>query len=213
MKQELCVRIKALRKSTGVTLHELSEKTHIPLHHLRALEKCEYHKLPEGVYRKALVKKIVKALDSKPESFVSDLVTHECETSWKECVTQKKFNLSTLARGAVIFLIVALVGSYLGMHLYGLLRSPILEIQVPAEGQVVHNPIIEIKGKTDSGTNIHINGIEVLSSNSGIFEQDVALHEGNNEILIVAKKKLGATTEIVRSIIFDPKKIELAPEK
>ena len=185
----------------------LSEKTHIPMRHLRALEQCEYHKLPEGVYRKAILKKILAALHVDPRDLIDDMPeqspTRTPVPQWKERVS-KKINMALLARVSVFAIIIAVIGTYLGTHIYGLMRAPELTIMSPQEGQVVSAPQIVIRGRTSVGATIHINGIEVMPNNTGMFEQALPLRVGNNDVAVVAKKKFGPKNEIDRSITFEP---------
>lgn len=208
---ELCVRIHALRQGTGMTVAELAARTRIPQHHLVALEACEYHRLPEGIYRKAMVQKILKALSLEPTALAEELEQHEQSIQsdvsgpkWAQRVSWRESYSGALARMAVVAVIVLLVGGYLGMHVYGLLRSPGLEIFSPQEGLVVRSPEVTIQGKTDLEANITINGIDVMATNTGEFIQTVPLREGTNMVSIVAQKKFGGSTQAVRSIFFQP---------
>lgn len=208
MKKEpaLCVRIQALRNATHISLPELAQRTRIPLHHLQALESCEYHKLPEGIYRKAMIQKVLKALDTNPLEFTSafeESTPTPDKPQWKERLTTK-YSFSFFARTAIVLLVMGAIGSYLGVHLYGLLRSPELVINSPTEGQVVSTPQVTIKGKTDLNASIQINGIEVLATNTGEFVQIVPLHEGTNEVAIRAQKKFGGSSEKMVSVFFKP---------
>lgn len=208
MKKEpaLCVRIQALRQATGISLPMLATRTRIPLHHLQALESCEYHRLPEGIYRKAMVQKVLRALDTNPDAFAEELEVHTPPSNtpqWKERLAQR-YSLSYFARATVVILIMGAVGSYIGMHLYGLMRSPDLVINSPQEGQVVSSPEVTIKGKTDVDASVHINGIEVLATNTGEFIQVIPLHEGSNEVSIRAQKKFGGSREKMVSVFFKP---------
>lgn len=206
---ELCVRIAALRKKSGLTIRDLAEQTHVPVHHLRALERCQYDKLPEGVYRKAIIKKVFLALNGNPSELIDTTVStphthsHKPKPQWKERV-KKRISLASVARLGTTVAIMGALMVYLGTHVYTLVSPPALEVASPQEGQTVSAPQISIKGQTDITSSVHINGIAVLPNNTGRFEQTVPLHIGHNTITIHAEKKFGATTEVVRSVIFEP---------
>ncbi len=206
---ELCVRITALRKKAGLTIRELSEQTHVPVHHLKALEKCEYDKLPQGVYKKAILKKVFAALKVDPAEFIdtSSVVNHahtkKSKPQWKERIS-KKITLVSIARIGAAVLVVGALMTYLGSNVYTLVSPPGLEIASPQEGQTVSAPQIVIKGQTDIASTVHINGIAVLPNNAGFFEQAVPLHEGHNTVTVHAEKRFGAKTELTRSVIFEP---------
>jgi len=218
-KPELCIRVRALRNETRMSLEDLSDKTHVPIHHLEALERCEYHKLPEGIYRKAMLRKVLEALNEHPEIFIDELITHEKTSAhkpkWQERTQQRTFNMTLFLRTTVSVLVIGIIGGYLGMHVHGILRAPELAVFNPYEGQIVATPQTTIQGKTDADTTIHINGIEVLANSTGQFEQIIPLHIGQNTVRIESKKKFGATSSIDRLVTFEPiednEKVSLAP--
>ncbi len=60
--------LRALREARGIELREVSARTRIPVHHLKALEDEAYKSLPPTVYTRGFVIELAKALRLDPES-------------------------------------------------------------------------------------------------------------------------------------------------
>lgn len=64
-------------------------------------------------------------------------------------------------------------------------KAPILEIEEPKDGSVIElkkNRTTTIKGKTESGAKVIINGRMVLADEGGVFSTNYYLAEGKNEL-------------------------------
>lgn len=192
----LCIRIQALRKESRFTLEELARATHVPLHHLRALEACEYDRLPEGMYRRAIVQKVLAVLHADPSEYDTDIdliIDTTPGSQWKERATGHKAPGFSLRFASLITCSVLIVG-YLGFQLYALVRPPSLTILSPESGSTVEESRVTISGLTDKMATIEINGITVLAGSRGDFRQEVPLRTGMNTLVIQAKKKFGGST-------------------
>ncbi|MCL4353579.1 hypothetical protein M1615_03905 [Patescibacteria group bacterium] len=76
-------------------------------------------------------------------------------------------------------------------------KDPSLSIEAPTDGQSFSkgdSPIL-IKGKTDPGIRITINGFWAIVSDSGDFSYQLPLTNGDNQIKIKATDGAGNTTE------------------
>jgi cytoskeletal protein RodZ len=191
----LCIRIQALRKASRFTLEELARATHVPHRHLRALEACEYDHLPEGMYRRAIVQKVLQALGADPEEYSADtsLIVQSTSKQWKEKETGHTSS-GFSSRSAVATACALIVVGYLGFQLYSLIRPPSLTITSPESGTTVTQPRVTITGTTDTVATLQINGITVLTGSRGDFRQEIPLRTGMNALVIQAKKKFGGST-------------------
>lgn len=207
----LCIRIQALRKESRYTLEELARATHVPLHHLRALEACEYDRLPEGMYRRAIVQKILTVLGAPLSDYETDtaLIIDATPGQWKECEVGHKASGFSPRFAALTIGCAAIVG-YLGFQVYALVRPPMLTILSPESGSTVAESRVTISGLTDTTATLQINGITVLADSQGDFRQEVPLRTGMNTLIIQAKKKFGgSTTE--RMTVFLPQNTPSSP--
>lgn len=200
----LCIRIQALRKASRYTLDELARATHVPIHHLRALESCEYDRLPEGMYRRAIVQKVLTVLGADLNEYETDtdLIIDSSCAQWKELETKHKPSGFSPRVAVLATCCIAIVG-YLGFQVYALVRPPMLTILSPESGSTVSESRVTISGLTDTMATLQINGITVLAGSQGDFRQEIPLRTGMNTLVIQAKKKFGGST-IERMTVFLP---------
>lgn len=83
--------------------------------------------------------------------------------------------------------------------------KPLLEIKFPEKDEFeTKEEEIEIKGQTDSGVNLTINGRLVFVETDGNFSYLLPLVEGENLIEIIATDEAGNQTKVERKIVFLP---------
>lgn len=85
-------------------------------------------------------------------------------------------------------------------------NNPTLNIEYPKDGISLTggNTAITIKGKTDSGNTVSVNGYKAIIKNDGNFTYDLTLISGENKIKIISTDKAGNTTEKEIKINYSP---------
>lgn len=85
-------------------------------------------------------------------------------------------------------------------------NNPTLNIEYPKDGISLSggNTAITIKGKTDSGNTVSVNGYKAIIKNDGNFTYDLTLTSGENKIKIISTDKAGNTTEKEIKINYSP---------
>ncbi len=85
-------------------------------------------------------------------------------------------------------------------------KAPTLSIDSPSDGHEVKGgeKRVTITGKTDSGSQITINDIWVLTEPDGKFSYSVQLKDGDNDIKILATDDAGNNTEMKRMVKYSP---------
>lgn len=73
-------------------------------------------------------------------------------------------------------------------------NPPLLEINSPQDGQSVPKEPLKINGKTDPGVKITINDFWAITEDDGAFSYTLSLHDGDNNIKIIATDAAGNTT-------------------
>jgi len=98
----------------------------------------------------------------------------------------------------------------LGIDITVKTRISVLELASPAEGLLTRDPVLIVKGITESGADIQINGLAVPVL-SGNFSATVTLSEGNNTLMVTASDAAGNTIFLTRTVVLDttPPFIEL----
>ncbi|MDP3004453.1 MAG: hypothetical protein Q8N43_03050, partial [Candidatus Azambacteria bacterium] len=70
----------------------------------------------------------------------------------------------------------------------------------PKEDMVIQQESIIVRGKTDNGVDLIINGENVYVSSDGSFSKEVQLTSGINIVEVKAVNNLGKSTKIIRQI-------------
>ena len=91
----------------------------------------------------------------------------------------------------------------MGFEIKTIISPPHVSISSPADGFLTNEATILVKGKTEKGAAIKINGQEVLLSSNGFFEKEIALERGVNVLHIEGSKRYSHLLSQYRHVIFD----------
>jgi len=85
-------------------------------------------------------------------------------------------------------------------------NNPTLNIEYPKDGISLSggNTAITIKGKTDSGNTVSVNGYKAIIKSDGNFTYDLTLTSGENKIKIISTDKAGNNSEQEIKINYSP---------
>lgn len=209
--ERVCVRLKALRETAGVSLQDLAEKTKINRPYLQALEDCNFSKLNVSpMYLKNFVKKYVQALGGDPRPYLDQFNDQELGHKEKLRVTAPThqrhiFQMSDIPsaiRFGVVGLIAVALLSYLGLHVHNILKPPHLVVANPTDGFISKENSIVISGTTDPETKIMVNDVPIKNDEIGNFSETITLTPGINTLTIQAENKHGRTTKDTRHVIY-----------
>lgn len=75
--------------------------------------------------------------------------------------------------------------------------EPKIEVLFPIDGDVVATDTINVEGQAESYDEVLINGNVADVSNDGKFNEEILLHEGENEIKIIAVKGTKKTERVI----------------
>jgi len=209
--QTLGEKLHTLRKEARLTLSELSEMTKIQKSYLKAFEANAFHKLPDPIYARNYLKTLARTLGGE-EAYYIDQFEQErgtCDVVNKHQTPRQRTRASSLfvtSRFAHICLFVLLIGafaSYIGFEVKTIISPPHLSISSPADGFLTTDATIMVKGKTEKGASIKINGQTVLLAQDGTFEKEIALERGINVLHIEGAKRYSHLIKHYRRVIFD----------
>lgn len=190
-------KLKKLRGDYHMSLQEVSRSTRIQVKYLEYLENGEYDKLPADVYVRGFLRSYARYLNIDEQVFIK---LYERERNIQENlgrdtkpVFEKKsfspFSLVITPRALVLCLIVLLVGGaffYLYKEFKSFAAVPRLVISEPQSGAVVDTSEITVRGKTDKGAQVTINGQAVFVGNEGEFSDTLILQPGMNAVTVTA---------------------------
>ena len=206
-KKNLAEFLKEKRQSKNLSLDKLSDLTKIQVYHLEALEAGQFEKLPPLVYRAGIFKRLAKFLDVDKSEIIR-MYKQEVQTvetsSYNGNIIKPKQNLHFVLtqRKLAIFLgvlLLILLSVYLCYQFKFLVGPPNLAVD-PKEDMVIQQESLTVRGKTDSGVDLTVNGENVYVASDGSFSKEVQLTSGINVIEVKAVNNFGKNTKIVRQI-------------
>lgn len=122
------------------------------------------------------------------------------------------FTPSMLIVGSLLVLLLSFF-SYLYIQYRQFTGTPTLDIYYPEDNQVLEKDILDLTGKSELGAQVFINNQAIVTNPDGGFLTSLKLKEGLNTISIKAVNKLEKETEVVRTIIYRPKPVELPTQE
>ncbi len=207
--ENLGAKLKAIRRSANFTLSEMETKTKIRKSFLKAFETGDYATLPDPIYAKNYLKVYVRALGGDVSYFM-DQYEAECGT----CDYMKNARLPRRRAGSWQFLVasryvkvlavlaVALtITGYVGYQVREIVSPPDLLVYQPFDGVLTGEALIAVTGHAEDGASVKVNGVNVLLSQTGSFEIDVALERGLNIIEIESTKRYSRPAMEYRRVV------------
>ena len=81
-------------------------------------------------------------------------------------------------------------------------EKPKLEITEPEDNKLLKggDKKITIRGKTDQGNAVNINGNIIIVNSEGLFFYELPLSDGDNQIIVTSTNAVGNTTKIERKV-------------
>jgi transcriptional regulator with XRE-family HTH domain len=205
--------LSAVRKSLNLPLKTVAGKTAIKIQFLEGLERGDFTVLPPDVYALGFLRQLaeVYSIDGaalveqyKKEKLILNqlklrkLTQRPCLKKYfgKIVVTPKLLSISL----GVLFVAATVI--YIVWQVASINKTPALEIFQPQNNQVVTGSFLTVKGKTDAGMNVSVNGNkDVFVDNSGNFEIQLALEPGPTNLEIVAQNKFGKSVTKTLAVI------------
>jgi len=212
--ESLGEKLKAIRKSAGLTLSELSTKTKIRKSFLQAFETGTYGKLPDPIYARNYLKVYVRALGADASYFLEqfELECGTCDFTKNARLPRARaraFQFLVASHFVKVFLLV-LVGltivGYLGFQIKAILSPPDLFVFTPSDGIKTDDALITVTGQAQQDTRVRVNGIDVLLSQDGTFSVEVALERGLNVIIVESQKRYSKPATEYRRVVLGENK-------
>ena len=83
-------------------------------------------------------------------------------------------------------------------------KAPELTIDYPQDGQTVKDNQQTLRGKTDAGSKVTVNGFWAIVDDKGSFTYNIKLQDGDNTLKLQATDPAGNTTDKELKVIFSP---------
>lgn len=217
--ETLGAKLRVIRRCANLTLSELSAQTKIRKSFLTAFENGDYAKLPDPIYARNYLKTYIRALGGDVEYFLEQFES-ECGTCdfVKHAQLPRRrtsaWQLFVASRYVKIFFVVAIaacVASYMGYQLREIVAPPDLLVYEPSDGFLTTNAHVTVSGHAEQGAKVLINGLNILLSQDGSFETEVALERGINLIMIESTKRHSRPATEYRRVVLRQGSISFAP--
>lgn len=199
-------KLKKLRQQYRMSYLEIAKATRIQAKYLEALENGEYEKLPAEVYVRGFLRSYARYLGLDDEAF---LKLYDKERNIRANLGQEKpekelsrypaMNAWVVTPRAALIVLIALILGGTFLYLFSEFRSfvaePRLVILEPLSGATIEGAGIVVRGKTDPGVDITVNGEPVFVGSDGAFAESLTLQAGLNRITIQATNRFEKTKE------------------
>ena len=196
--------IKEARVRKKYSLERLESLTKIKKDFIAALEKQDWAKLPDFPVLSGFVKNISKALGLEEGSTVAilkrDYPPKSLSINPKPDVSDRFIWSPRLTFLVGIGVVLVAVISYLLVAYIQFLSPPSLEVFEPRPEQVVTQSPIKVSGKTTTDAVVLVNNQPFIVSDEGIFEGEIEVFEGTEEIIVKATSRSGKKTLVSRKI-------------
>ena len=195
-------KLQKFRTDHRMSLVEVSRATKIQTKYLEALENGEYGKLPAEVYVRGFLRGYARHLGCDEEAI---LRLYERERNIQESLGKGAAVLAAPAgiewpafivttKTLWIACIVLIIGGaffYLIREYQSFVSAPRLVVTEPADQDVVSQSDLVVRGETDRGARILINGQPAFVSAEGDFIDKPLLQPGLNTIVVAAANRFG----------------------
>jgi cytoskeletal protein RodZ len=210
------------RKSMGVSLKQVAEKTKIRVEYLLALENGKYDKFASAVYVKGFLKKYAKFLGINPERAVAmyrreqdkDIRGKLRGTDFFEGVGKApSFDLSlNKVISFIILLLILAFGYYLISQASVVFSTPSLAITVPVDVKAGEEKVyttdkdkLSLRGAVDPGSNLKLNGRDIKVDQLSQFAiEDFSLTPGENDLEFVVTNQFGGSSSLKLKVVSTP---------
>lgn len=199
------------RVGRNLSVLDVAQRTRISSRFIDSLEHGAYKELPGPVYVRKYVRELCLIYALPFERLAEQLSREQSASQPKEIRLSPKDSsrplwIPSLIRWGGVAVVVAVIGAYFTWQVVRLLTPPPLTVIQPAQDIVLDIQLVVVKGSTQPGAQVTINGEAANVSEQGEFEEEVALRPGLNRLEIVAQTKYSSQSIIVRQIVVEKPK-------
>ena len=202
-----------VRLDLNFSTEEVNKRTTIQPKFLTALENGVFKILPADVYVFGFLKQLstLYSIDSlalieqyKKERDIQQPLSHKNEYSvgaWynrrfkKLVITPKILSFSF----GLIFVVLSI--GYIVWQVWSINRTPSLQVFEPSNNSAISGSSVRVKGKTDIGMSIEVNGQGIFVDSHGNFETQLGLNPGPEQIVVTAKNRFDKIASQAISVI------------
>lgn len=205
----------SVRTQQGLSVEEVSVSTSVPVKYLNALESGHLSLLPVDVYAVGFLKKLAIFYNAPEipliEQFKKErrLLHADTNETTKTVHNRRKLPQVRMAITPKFFSVIIIIGfvlvtiGWLIWQVVGINTSPTLSIQDPQNGAVLKESFVKVKGTTDVGAELKINGQTVFVESDGNFNATLSVSSGQKDLVFESTNKFKKTASKTVSIVVD----------
>ena len=202
----------SVRENLGLPLEEVGKKTGIKLKFLQSLESGDFKVLPAEVYVYGFLRQLSQLYSVRSQELIDQYkkekgIEHQRVKQALESRTWfKKYFGKLVVTPKILTLVLGLVfvaatAGYIIWQVWSINKTPSLQIFEPANNQAVQASSVVVRGQTDPGMAVTVNGQNIFVDNGGGFKTQLALSQGPEEITIMAQNHFGKSASQTINII------------
>ena len=207
------------REKKKLTLEDIYKFIKIHPKYLYALENDDYSVFKGKVHAKGFLKVYSEFLDLNLDEVLA-LWRREYEGGFNAIDNERKVKLKNLDNYSFVLttkIVLTALGIIFCILFFGYLfyqyknytDAPKLDIYYPQNNLLLEQDILDVTGKTDIDSEVFINNQKIILNPDGSFATSIKLKEGINSLKITAVNKLLKKTEIIRTVIYRPGKVNI----
>ncbi len=207
----------AARSARRLTVAQVSRVLKLRRQHIETMEESRWYDLPSGSYGRYFIRSYAEFLGLDPQPLLVHYgeITQTSPTlaAVRPAVVTQKLDrpLTHPLRRLLLASAVAGLLLYLGLAAWHTFLPPELTLVSPAADAATASSSFTVRGLTQPGTKVTINGEAVQVSEQGDFSTLLALTPGLNTITVVAQKAYSRASTLQRQVFFTPAPVGLAP--
>ncbi|MBI2645051.1 helix-turn-helix domain-containing protein [Candidatus Uhrbacteria bacterium] len=211
--------LQEIREQNGLQLEDIAEGLCIQKRNLEYLEKNEYARIPEMLYRELFLKTYSTYLGLNWEQVKAQYVeecalydthdpqAHTVPQAYRTIRTSSLWVTPNIIRNFFLTIGISVGFLYIAFLGWSALQPPQLVIFQPQEEFTSSDAEqIVVSGQTRKEAHVTINGQAVAKKQDGTFVQEVALSDGMNVITVTVSKKFSRPQSMIRKVIFEKQK-------
>ncbi len=183
--------LKEKRLHKGEKISHLAKELKINPRYLSSLEKNDFRAIPGGT---AIIQGIVRSYAQKlgldPDKAAA-IFRRDFSEPLPPVVPLPKEKPRRLLTPSLVGMIVVGIGLFwlvffLGRHLLGFLKPPVIKVETPREGEEIRGESLWVRGKVKGGDVLTLNGEIVHLEDDGRFQKMVECQPGKNTLILEA---------------------------
>lgn len=180
---------------------EAAQRLHVPQEIVKALDEWDFSQLEDTKEPVYVTLRKYASLVGMSGNALERQLPQELQAHHTTRAPRRLFFLSRASYIVIVSCIVAVFLGFLGWRTLRANAIPELTIEYPAQNAIVTDSRLEIRGNTNEGAQVFINGVTIPVETDGSFAGSVIIQEGPNVVEIRAINRFARENSTERVVI------------